>query len=68
MNWISYDELKLMNEFFEKQETKWKEWCGFSHNPVGDYFKTEYTSVVNNRKIIFYTTRDEKTKLQTIKR
>lgn len=63
MNWISYDEYKLMDKFYKEQEAKWKEWCGFQHDLVGDYFKIEYISVIDNRKIIFYTSRDEKTKL-----
>lgn len=68
MGWINYDELKAMDKFYKQKELEWKEKYGFSHNSIGDYFKIEYTSVINDRKIIFYTAKDEKTKLQTIKR
>lgn len=64
MNWINYDELKLMNEFFAKQEAKLKEVYGFSHNSVGDYFKIEYISTFGNKRTIHYSIKDEKKKLQ----
>ena len=64
MNWINYDELKLMNEFFAKQEAEWKKLYGFSHSPIGDYFKIEYISTLGDKRTIHYSTKDEKKKLQ----
>lgn len=63
MNWINYDELKLMNGFFAKQEAKWENLCGFSRSPIGDYFKIEHISTLGDKRTIHYSTKDEKKEL-----
>ena len=64
MNWIDYDEYKALKKFYDQKELEFKEKYGFSHSPIGDYFKIEYISTLGDKRTIHYSTKDEKKKLQ----
>jgi len=65
MNWINYDEYKAMKKFYDQKELEFKEKYGFSHDPIGDYFKIEYISTLGNKRTIHYSIKDEKKTTRT---